>query len=111
MTRAEYLEFVQEALYFPSSLPDHVAHMDAKPGLYPCDPNFALRDTPEVCQALKMAHHRYCTEVEVVLFPERAEEARAELAGIEMLAQYRERLEATMAVQPITPGTLEAFAK
>lgn len=74
MTRAEYLEFVQEALCFPPDMSDHVMHMDAKPGLYPCHPDYALRDTPAVCGQLQEAHRMYCKLVERILFPERPED-------------------------------------
>lgn len=113
MTRAEYLEFAQEAMCFPTDMPDHIMHMDAKPGLYPCDPDFALRDTPEVCDALRVAHENYCAAVELILFPERAAEIEERMTGMRELAGYEARLRATMAVQPLTgmsTGLIDAVA-
>lgn len=71
MTRAEYLEHVQEHCGFAST-PEE-AHGTS--------PACTLRDTPEVCRALERAHAKYCAEVEAILFPERAVEVAAELRG------------------------------
>lgn len=72
MTRAEYLEYVEEALGFVGG----IAGLDNHPteiGFGP-DPAFTLRDTPEVCAALQRAHALYCLEVERILFPERMDD-------------------------------------
>jgi hypothetical protein len=59
VTRAEYLEFVQEALAFPTSV-------DAMTPAPSGDVQM-LRDTPEVCSALRKAHDDYCHAVAAVL--------------------------------------------
>ena len=64
MTRAEYLEYVQESMGFDT---------DAKDGAgYAYAPEMTLRDTPEVCAQLAEAHKMYCELVEYILFPDRA---------------------------------------
>lgn len=65
MTRAEYLEYVQECCGFP-----------LVPGTGDSDVNplMQLRDTPEACEALRKAHSDYCVAVERVLFPDRFEQ-------------------------------------
>lgn len=55
MTRAEYLEFVQEHLGFPQT------------GVGSPAPGNILYDTHEVCQRLREAHERYCAEVALIL--------------------------------------------
>lgn len=70
MTRAEYLEYVQECCGFPD-LQD-----TSDSSINPLAPGYrllreALRDTPEVCAQLRMAHRMYSELVEAVLFPER----------------------------------------
>jgi hypothetical protein len=97
MTRAEYLEFVEEALAF--ALNAGIAGPGGNRPLPP--PELVLRDTPQICRALRLSHARYCTEVEIILFPERAEEARKELAGVEHLARLEAELE-----DPIQPGVV-----
>lgn len=59
MTRAEYLEFVQEGLAFPDS------------GVGSPDPSRILYDELSVVDALKVAHQRYVNEVAGILgFPD-----------------------------------------
>lgn len=55
MTRAEYLEFVQEGLAFPET------------GLGSPDPGRILYDHEEVIQRLRLAHQSYCNEVARIL--------------------------------------------
>lgn len=95
MTRAEYLEYVQEALAFENSgeSPPGIDTALIAPeaaGLFPCNPQFQLRDTPEVCKALKMAHAEYCARVETILFPERAVQVAADLHGYKLLNGVQE---------------------
>lgn len=61
MTRAEYLESIQEGAFLGTT-PDDALGLD---------PDRTLRDTPKVIEQLKIAHLRYCNEVARVLgFPE-----------------------------------------
>ncbi len=55
MTRAEYLEFVQEHLGFPQT------------GVGSPDPAHLLYDTQDVVTALKIAHEQYCQRVAEIL--------------------------------------------
>jgi hypothetical protein len=55
VTRAEYLEFVQEGLAFPES------------GVGSPDPSRILYDTDEVILRLRLAHQAYCNEVARIL--------------------------------------------
>lgn len=100
MTRAEYLEFIEESMGFPT-LDGFAAANCVAP--HPV-PELVLRDTPEVCDALRMAHHRYCAEVEIILFPGREAEVRKELMGIEDLAKYEAQPRDTTVVQPPLTG-------
>jgi hypothetical protein len=50
--------------------------------IWSADASMTLRDTPEVCTALREAHERYCKEVEDILFPgRRQQEADAKIAN------------------------------
>lgn len=67
MTRAEYMEFVEERLTFRES------------GVGSPDPSAILYDKPEVVRALAHAHREYCKRVAEILeidrdFPPLAEE-------------------------------------
>lgn len=62
MTRAEYLEFAEESMGFAAT-PEGLENV--------AQPFATLRDTPEVCTALREAHRDYCKQVEYILFPER----------------------------------------
>jgi hypothetical protein len=55
MTRAEYLEFVQEGLGFPGT------------GVGSPDPGRILYDSKEVVFNLRVAHQKYCNEVATLL--------------------------------------------
>lgn len=55
MTRAEYLEFVEEGLAFPES------------GLGSPDPGRILYDHEEVILRLRAAHAEYCKKVAAIL--------------------------------------------
>lgn len=55
MTRAEYLELIEEGLVFPPS------------GLLAPDPGRILYDHEEVVQALDCAHRDYCRKVAAIL--------------------------------------------
>lgn len=55
MTRAEYLEHVQEGLGFPQT------------GLGSPDPGNILYDHFDVVQRLREAHERYCADVALIL--------------------------------------------
>lgn len=58
MTRAEYLEALQEDQVILTSQ----ANAEAQ-GAYGRDPRRMLFDTPEVCRALQQAHRQYCERV------------------------------------------------
>lgn len=61
MTRAEYLEFVQESLAFPPRPAlEHAATVLKEPG-------YVLRDTDRVCSLLRVAHADYCAKVAEIL--------------------------------------------
>jgi hypothetical protein len=55
MTRAEYLEFIQEGLGFPET------------GVGSPDASRLLYDSKETVFNLKVAHQKYCNEVAVLL--------------------------------------------
>ncbi len=55
MTRAEYLEYVQEGLVFPET------------GLGSPDPTRILYDHEEVIKRLRRAHADYCKQVAAIL--------------------------------------------
>jgi hypothetical protein len=55
MTRAEYLEFIQEGLGFPET------------GVGSPDPTHILYDHEEVILRLRLAHLSYCNEVARIL--------------------------------------------
>lgn len=79
MTRAEYLEAVEESFYFTD---DPFVRTQAA-GLGDCtDPSRQLRDTEEVCKALQNAHLEYCQKVEAILFPERFSESHPSLVQV-----------------------------
>lgn len=61
MTRAEYLEFVQESLAFPTL-------QEIGGRIIPTSLQ-VLRDTSEVCAQLREAHELYCRKVHGILFP------------------------------------------
>jgi hypothetical protein len=65
VTRAEYLEFVEEVMYFADTLPDQAVVNSDSFG------DSLLRDTPEVCAALRQAHQDYCNRVAGILGLER----------------------------------------
>jgi hypothetical protein len=72
VTRAEYLEFVEEMLAFKREPWDAG---EWKPLInngesYP-DPGMQLRESKEITEALRKAHREYCNRVEAILFPER----------------------------------------
>jgi hypothetical protein len=85
MTRAEYLEFVQESLAFPplGDAADTTMHDNA---------GMTLRDTPEVCKRLARVHHLYCLEVEKILFPERRDKIKEDMKGSVRLWQVEDQL-------------------
>lgn len=62
MTRAEYLEFVQER----SLIVANQRNAEAQ-GMYDQDPKFVLFDTPEVLTRLAAAHAEYCEKVAAIL--------------------------------------------
>lgn len=80
MTRAEYLEYVQEALAFPE-LTDYDPETRVGMATDPISV-LTLRDTPEVCKALKDAHEEYCRKVEDILFPGRYTDADLKEDGV-----------------------------
>lgn len=71
MTRAEYLEFVEEGLAFPES------------GVGSPDPSRILYDHEEVILRLRAAHRDYCRTVASILGIEREDVPLAE----ELMAQ------------------------
>lgn len=85
MTRAEYLEYVQECQGFDSKAVDGSGYVYA--------PDMTLRDTPEVCKALQRAHAKYCHEVEMALYPERREDLLKEWAEQQQMWQLDDMAE------------------
>jgi hypothetical protein len=81
VTKAEYLEFVEEVLHFPQEPGIALPMQDGTPGLYPVDPAMQLRESPEMCRALQRAHSLYCDQVEAILFPDRAEAIAVRAVG------------------------------
>lgn len=57
MTPAEWIEHVEENLGFPESGVGQ-------------DPNQLLYCTKEQCELLRVAHERYVSEIEKILFPD-----------------------------------------
>lgn len=58
MTRAEYLESIQEGQLVLANQRNAEAQ-----GMYAREPHRILFDTPEVCRALARAHEEYCATV------------------------------------------------
>lgn len=66
MTRAEYLEAVEESFYFADAPPLSRGYATSE-GIIAAGGDGVLRDTPEVCAALKLAHEEYCNRVANIL--------------------------------------------